>query len=227
MNTTNLFRWAGVSALVAGILFVAVAVFHPVERFASVTTSQWIVVDFLAIAMCFFGLLGITGIYVRQAEKAGWLGLAGYLLLCLWLVLTTGYVFAEGVILPLLTAEAPTFVESFLGISNGRPGAMNLGALATVYGLAGFLGMLGRLLFGIATFRAGILPRWSAGLLVVAAVLTPTVMLLPHELLRFAVAPTGLALAWLGYALWSERREYAAEPVPGRASSHLRHTGAE
>jgi membrane protein implicated in regulation of membrane protease activity len=87
--------------------------------------------------------------------------------------------------------------------------------------------MLGGLLFGIATLRAGILPRWPAGLLAVAAAVTPTAALLPHEIQRLAAMPVGLALAWLGYALWSERREKAAQPVPGKASPQLRHTGSE
>ena len=39
----------------------------------------------LTTAMCFFGLLGITGLYARQVEEAGWLGLAGYLLFSLCL----------------------------------------------------------------------------------------------------------------------------------------------
>ena len=72
--------------------------------------------------------------------------------------------------------------------------------------------MLGGLLFGIATFRAGILPRWAAGLLAITAALTPVAALLPHAVQRLAAVPMGLALAWLGYALWSERREQAAEP---------------
>src|SRR3712207_8251696 len=42
----------------------------------------------LATAMCFFALLGIAGLYARQAEKAGWLGLAGYLLFSLFWALT-------------------------------------------------------------------------------------------------------------------------------------------
>ena len=86
--------------------------------------------------------------------------------------------------------------------------------------------MLGGLLFGIATFRAGILPRWAAGLLAVGAALAPVAALLPHELQRLVAVPMGFALAWLGYALWSERREQAAEPVPGRASPQLRQTGS-
>ena len=76
--------------------------------------------------------------------------------------------------------------------------------------------MLGGLLFGIATFRAGILPRWAAGLLAVGTALTPAAALLPHALERLVAVPMGLALAWLGYALWSERREHAADPVPGQ-----------
>ena len=32
--------------------------------------------------------------------------------------------------------------------------------------------------------------------------------------------PVGLALAWLGYALFSERREQALQPVPDMASSN-------
>jgi hypothetical protein len=173
--------------------------------------------------MDLLGLLGMAGIYARQVEKSGWLGLAGYLLFSLFYVLTAALVFAEAFILPVLATAAPQFVESFLGIVNGSPGDMNIGALPTIYGLSGFVGyMLGGLLFGIATFRAGILPRWPAGLLAVAAALTPAAALLPHEIQRFAGIPVGLAVAWLGYALWTERRERASEPLPVRGSPQLR-----
>jgi membrane protein implicated in regulation of membrane protease activity len=94
---------------------------------------------------------------------------------------------------------------------------VNLGALPALYALTGVLYLLGGLLFGIATFRAGILPRWAAGLLAVTALLTPLAALLPHQIQRLAAVPMGIAVAWLGYALLSERREQeqATEPVPG------------
>ncbi|HZF59150.1 MAG TPA: hypothetical protein VEZ19_11850, partial [Rubrobacter sp.] len=84
-----------------------------------------------------------------------------------------------------------------------------LGPLPVLYWLAGFAGyMLGGLLFGIATFRAGVLPRWAAGLLAVAGPFGPVaVALLPHALERYVGMPLGIALVWLGYALFSERRE--------------------
>src|SRR6476659_9407028 len=87
LNTRNLIRWAGVSAMVAGICYVAVGLFHPPNVVSAVTTPQWAIVHVLATAMCFFGLLGPTGIYARQVKETGWLGLTGYLLLSLWLVL--------------------------------------------------------------------------------------------------------------------------------------------
>jgi hypothetical protein len=71
--------------------------------------------------------------------------------------------------------------------------------------------ILGGLLFGIATFRAGILPRWTAGLLVVGSVLAPVAALLPPQHEPKVAVPVGIALAWLGYALWPERREQAAD----------------
>jgi hypothetical protein len=52
--------------------------------------------------------------------------------------------------------------------------------------------LLGGVLLGIATFRAGILPRWAGAALVVAT-LAPLVLslLLPHEFIRLAAVPMG------------------------------------
>jgi hypothetical protein len=227
ITASSVIRWAGLSAMAAGIIFVVVQPIHPPDVLSSVTTGTWAIITTLKTAMCLLFLLGIAGLYARQVEKVGWLGLAGFLLFSLNWALLMPYGFAEAFILPLLATEAPTFVESFLGMFNGHPGEMNLGALATIYTVSGLLYMLGGLLFGIATLRAGILPRWPAGLLAVAAALTPAAALLPHEFQRLAAIPVGLALAWLGYELWSERREQAAEPVPDTGSPQLHQTAAE
>ncbi|HLE51984.1 MAG TPA: hypothetical protein VI755_07965 [Anaerolineales bacterium] len=227
-TASKLIRWAGLPAMAAGIIFIAIQPIHPPDILSSVTTSTWAIVTSLKTAMCLLGLLGITGLYARQAEKAGWLGLAGYLLFSLFFVLTLPFAFAEAFILPLLATEAPKFVESILGLASGSTGGMDLGALAVVYKLAGFLGYIfGGLLFGIATFRAGILPRWAAGLLAFAAVSVLAGALLPHPLDRIMAVPMGLALTWLGYSLLSERREPASEPLPGMARPQPVQTGAD
>jgi hypothetical protein len=228
ITASKLIRWAGLSAMVAGIIFVIIQPIHPLDVLSSVTTDRWVIIQSLKTAMCLFGLLGLAGLYARQVKEAGWLGLAGYLLFSLFFAHTIAFAFTEAFILPQLATAAPTFVESFLGIFNGNPGEMDLGALPALYAVAGFGYVLGGLLFGIATFRAGILPRWAAGLLA-GGTLLPIFLssLVPHPLDRTFAVPVGIALAWLGYALWSERREQAAESVPGRKSPQLRQTAAE
>ena len=227
ITASSLIRWTGLAAMGAGIIFAGIQPIHPPDVLSSVTTTAWAIITPLKTAMCLLFLLGIAGLYARQVEEAGWLGLAGFLLLSLSWALNLAFIFAEAFIIPLLATAAPTFVDGFFGIFNGHPIETNLGALPALFALTGVLYMLGGLLFGIATLRAGILSRWAAGLLAVAAALTPAAALLPHEIQRFAGIPVGLALAWLGYALWSERREQASEPVPGKASPQLRKAAAE
>ena len=119
-------------------------------------------------------------------------------------------------------------MEGFLGIASSHPTGMDLGLLPTVYNLTGVLYLLGGLGFGIATLRAGVLPRWTGGLLAAAVPVAPiAVALLPHALERYAAVPMGLAMACLGYALWSERRAHAAEPVRGSRSLQVSQTGAD
>jgi hypothetical protein len=71
----SLLRAAGLSALLAGTCYVLVGLFHPANVASSATSTGWAIIHVLACAMCFFGLLGITGLYARQAAKTGWLGL--------------------------------------------------------------------------------------------------------------------------------------------------------
>jgi hypothetical protein len=87
-------------------------------------------------------------------------------------------------------------------------------------------GILAQADLGIATFRAGILSRWAAVLLGAGAVSSPAFALLPQSFAPLAAVPVGLGLAWLGYSLWSERREPGAQRVPARERTQLRVTPA-
>lgn len=227
LTAAKLIRWSGVAAMAAGICYVIVGMFHPVENVASVVTTQWAIVHALAVAMSVLGLFGITGLYARQAEEAGWLGLVGFVLLSLWLVLLVPFTFAEVLLLPRLATESPAFVGSFLGMFNGHPGEMDLGVTKTLWDLDGFVYMLGGLLFGVATIRARILSRWGAGLLAIGTALAPVAALLPHEQKALVAVPVGLALVWLGYALWSERRGLATDRIPGAERPQLRQITVE
>ena len=227
ITTPKLIRWAGLSAMVTGIIFAGIQPFHPPDVLSSVTTSAWVIITTLKTAMSLFGLLGIAGLYARQVEKTGWLGLAGYLLLTFFYALQMCFSFIEPLILPLLATESPKFVAGFLGILTGASSEVSVGAIPAVYGLVAVLYLLGTLLFGIAIFRARILSRWAAGLLAFSGPLSVIMTMIGHPINRMAAVPMGFALAWLGYALWSERRAPASEPVPGRASPKLSQTVAE
>jgi hypothetical protein len=216
ITAPSLIRWAGLVAMVAGICFVVLGLLHPPNVLSSVTTTRWSIVHSLALAMSLFGLLGMMGLYARQVKEAGWLGLAGFLLLSLWLMLILPFTFFEVFFLPLLATEAPTFAAGFLGIFTGSASEINFGVLAALWPLSTVLLLLGGLVFGLATLRAGILSRWAAGLLAVGCVLSPAGALVPHALQLLVPAPIGVSLAWLGYSLWSERRlALAADPDDG------------
>lgn len=202
-------RLAGLSAVLAGICYVLVGLFHPANVASSVTTTPWQVVHILACAGCFFGLLGMAGLYARQAVKTGWLGLTGYILLSLWFTLIMGFSFVEAFILPHLAIPEPAFVQAWMAMFNGPSGQFDLGVLPTVWTLTAPVYILGGLLFGIATFRARILPRWAGALLAISTVVAPVAVLLPNAAQPKMAVPFGVALVWLGFALWSERAHAA------------------
>jgi hypothetical protein len=218
VTTSNLIRFSGLALVPAGIVFAGIQPIHPPDVVDSVTTGTWAVITSLKYVMSVLFVVGITGLYARQAEKAGLLGLVAFLVLATSWTLQSAFVFIEAFLLPPLAATAPQFVDAAVGISYSHTGGVNLGALPMLYSLVGICYMLGGLLFGIATFRAGILPRIPAALLAIAATLTPLAAMLPHAQQRLAAIPVALALAWLGYALWSERRTQSTQPLPDRAA---------
>lgn len=189
-------------------------IFHPANIPSSVTTTRWEIVHVLACAMCFFGVIGMTGIHARQASKTGRLGLAGYLMLELWLVLIMGFSFVEAFILPHVANTSPAFVQAWMGMFNGPAGTFNLGVLPTIWTLTAPLYILGGLFYGIATFRAGTLPRWAGALLALSTLLAPVAALLPNASQPKTAIPMGIALVWLGYALWAEQSKSDLEPNP-------------
>jgi len=207
ITVDNLIRMTGVAAMLAGVGFIVVGLFHPLNVPASVTTATWANVHIVAMAMALFGMVGMAGLYARQAEKIGWLGLIGYGLFSLWLALVLSFSLVEAFILPGLATESPAYVAALLGMFSGTASAIDLGALPTLWDLSGPMFILGPLLFGIASYRARILPRGAAALQAVAALLVPVGgLLLPPQYESLVMVPVGLAMVWLGAALFAERQ---------------------
>ena len=214
MSASSVIRWAGLSAVVAGVLTVVIQFIHPSDDPSSVATSAWAIAHYLILGSSVFGLLGISGLYARQVEETGLLGLIGFLVFFVAIALGTGLALIEASFLPVLATEAPQVVEGFFGMLGGS----SLGVLEAAVPLVGLLYGIGSLLFGIAIIRAGILPRWAAILLITGLVLAVLGGLLAEVVGKIGGVALGLGLAWLGYALWSERREKASEPSPAMQS---------
>jgi hypothetical protein len=216
LNSETLIRATGPFAILAGLIYAGIQPIHPPDFLASVTTPSWIIFMSLKLAMSLFFLIAITGLYVRQIGRSGWTAFAGFVLFGLAWWLQMGFIFAELFILPPLAAVAPQFIDSFLGVVNQHPGTMEIGAIVPTYGV---FYLLGGILLGIGTLRAGVLPKGPSILLAVAALVTPAAALLPHEFQRYAAIPVGLAFIWLGFALWSPRQASARAFGPTAASS--------
>lgn len=204
---TDLIRWLGLFAIMAGILYIVIQFIHPSDNITSVNSSKWVMVACLTMAMSLFSLIGIIGIYTKQVEETGWLGLIGFVIFSLFWLVSMTFSFNEAFVLPLITNDAPKFVEGIVGLFGENKSEVNLGIFTVLAPIAGLLYMLGGLLLGIATFRARVLPRLAGVLLSFAAVVTLVAAIIPHPFDRILAVPMGLALIWLGYVVWSDTRE--------------------
>jgi hypothetical protein len=211
ITTPRLVRAAGLSAVLAGWLYAVIQFVHPAEEVGAVTGTAWVVVGAMTLAFGVLGLVGVTGVYLRQVRETGVLGLAGYLLTGLFFLLVTAFTFAETLVLPPLAAEAPAFVDSVLGIFAGTGGDVDLGALGAIGAVSFGLYLVGGVLLGSAVVRARVLARGAGALLVLGAACTLVVPLLPHAVGRYAALPFAAALVWLGWSLWAERAAGPAE----------------
>jgi hypothetical protein len=210
VTTSKLSQASAVAAALAGVLYIVIQFIHPSDEVASLTTQTWATVHYLSFTMAVLGLVGITGIYLRQVREFGLLGLLGYVAFGFFFLLQAAFNFAEALIAPLLTVEAPQVAEDFVGLFGRQPAVTDLGPLAFIPLIAVVLYVGGAVLVGIAILRARVLSRGAGVLLIATAAVTPVAgALLPHTLERLAAIPMGIALIWLGYSLWTDRRKAA------------------
>lgn len=207
ITTRNLTRAAGISAAVAGAIFVGVQINHPAWNVTAFTDSMsWQVRSIAKLVMCGLAIAGLTGMYLHQRRRVGALGLVGYLVFAAGYLLMSSVEAIAAFVLPTLAHSEPGYVDDVLRASAGQSAAGDIGGLQTLFSLVGILYMSGGLLFGIAMFRARILARWAAALLAVATVATAALKYLPESFDRPFAVPAGVALIGLGVSLWRTQR---------------------
>ncbi len=210
---TTLTRVAGLSALVAGVLFTAVQINHPHVDVALVTTTEWKIRQAMKVTLALLALAGITGIYLRQVRQVGVLGLIGYLLSAANFLIMFTVEIVGLVIVPVIAHTSPDYVSDVLAVATNGHAVGDIGLMQTLNLIAavGYLG--GGLVFGIALFRADVLNRWAAALLAAGTMSSLLIPLLPAVNYRLFAIPTGIALIGLGYSLWRDRRTHPVAPV--------------
>ena len=185
MKTANLIRWGALAALASGLLWIAgglLTLAYPHSPPDVLGTR----LDYLGtsiVSAAYLGVLGgLLGLHAKQVESYGRLGTVGFLL-----------AFVGAALLCVGQASSAIFAgDSTLGWLFDDPG----------YGfLVGInLFLVGLLVLGIATLRAGALPRWCGlGLIGVVAVSIFGAMVSAGS----AFVAVGLVWVALGYALWS------------------------
>jgi hypothetical protein len=206
VTTTNLTRAAGLSAAVAGLIFISVQINHPPLDVTSVTSTEWVVRSTAKFVMAALALAGITGMYLRQVRQVGILGLVGYLVFSAGYVVILGVEFLAAFVIPSLADTAPGYVQDVLTASAGGDPTGDIGLLQGAFAASGVGYLAGGLIFGIALFRARVLARWAAALLAVSTVATLALAFLPESFNRPLAIPTGVALIGLGISLWRDQR---------------------
>jgi len=207
-------RWGGVPAILGGLLFPAAALLHPAgEDLTSVLSSNWRLAHLLGWLSLMLLHLGLVAIYARQAPRTGWLGLSGFVLAFVGGAFAAAIQFLAATAVPLVAEQAPNLFEQVTTPPAFAP-AVLVGGL-----------VLGHVLFGIATFRAAVFPRWSGALLAIGVVMffAGEVSFLGDRFALESLRPTfetmrqlrpvvilgdfafGLSLAWMGLFLLRSR----------------------
>jgi hypothetical protein len=205
MSSRTLFRLSGLALMIALPLQILGFVLHPPsEQVVDVLKPIYGPAHLILFASWMFALPGLMGLYARQADRAGVLGLIGFAATLFAAAYHFYLLLYEAYATPLLAHN-----EATRSLIEDGPLAHGAGAL----GPLGFLSILAFPLFGIATVRAGVLPR-LAGWLQIASVpvlLLTAIFVSPDapnpfpgvSAISFMYYLAFLGYAWGGYALWT------------------------
>ena len=200
MSFTKLIHAMGLVCIFAGLLIALAEILHPAgEDLIAVYSPLWSAAHmtwWLGVVLLQFGLIGL---YARHAEALGWLGLIGFVLAFFGASLTSGILFLQSSAVPLIAPRFPPLANDLL-----------VGPVFWVLlNEASFGG--GIVLFAVATMRARVYPRWAGLLVIIGIALYLASWVPPDRLLSHAIALAsnltfGFGIAWMGYALWSEKQ---------------------
>ena len=171
--SSNLIRWGGLAAMLAGVVFVTDNVLT--LTVADPSEDRW--PDILFVVGILLVVVGLVGFHELQRGSYGRIGRAGF-----------------------YTVVVASLIQ-VVGLVGFLLGSMALEWLILVGGLGSLVGFV---LYGAATLRTGVLPRWCGVAIIV--VLPASIPLGEYASLLF-----GIVWLALGYVLWSQRASSAGQ----------------
>lgn len=165
-----------------------------------VQDPQWFVLNLAALLMALLLPLALSALYLAQAASLGKLGLAGFVCALLGSLLYLGLQFDETFVWPILAAEAPSLL-ALQGPMFTDPHFMG------AYLVMGLIFMLGWIMFGVATSRAGVLSRWGGALLALGMAVFGAGNMVPVIVRGLGSTLAAFALALLAWSLWPRSQE--------------------
>ena len=167
-----------------------------------VLDPAWATLSGMAFLVAILTPLVLVGLFVHQRHHLGMAGLIGLLLSVAGMLVYLGFQFDLAFVWPTLAHEAPGLLD-FDGPMFRAP------SYAFVHFWMGPVTTVGVLVFGIATYRARVFPRWSAVLFIIGMTLTQGMLFPPLILRLIGSLPGALALTAMGYM---QSKERIAEP---------------
>lgn len=219
MSSTNSYRFSGVvlilGCLLSAIYYFTQAVFLSDTDLKTLVSPLSLNSSIIGLCGSMLVLLGLPGVYVRQAPRAGILGLLG--VLCLWYI-----TLFQGVLIPFTTimiipALAANTVP--LAFATTPPPTWDIFGLVSLAAQ-----VLGILLLGLGTLRAGVFPRWTAWLLIATWVLglVSHLPFVPDALSGLPAILGLVAMAGLGYTLIWPEQSARRQPAPANVEAGAR-----
>jgi len=211
MSAATLCRLSGLALLIGGLFGVAGLLIHPPgHELAQHVSPTWVPAHGLILLGWLLVIVGLPGLYARQAPRAGRIGLLAIVVTLVAAALRVAVMVYEIFVVAVLAAD-PT-----LQALTGSQGVLERGPMGLLLAVVLFASGASYILLGLTTMRAALLPRRSGLLLVMAGVPllgAPVFLLLAP--LGFGLA--SLALGWLGYALFRDM-----SIAPARTGASLR-----
>jgi hypothetical protein len=121
-NLSRLVRWSGLASMVGGPLFAVGVAIHPLRHGQAVNASPYSAIHVLIAVALMLVLFGLVGLYTRQSEPLGKLGLYGFTLAFIGNVWTYGLLITEGFLWPAVGQHDPAAVHNLDPNADGVPG---------------------------------------------------------------------------------------------------------